>query len=159
MSLSTCNLGISATLFTNNTALPNNGMDRYPSQVISRPYDDWFCFLYDTNDISAVIPASDWGADVNQMVVDLLSRGYNPRKIVLGTATYRQGNALAAELDAYKAQIVSICATHNLRLSDTLEAFRAYPGGGDLLMADTIHPNATGQTVLKDTFFAAMQGA
>lgn len=158
LGLPTVNQGVSGSLLTNNN--PGNAQlsmrNRVGIYVISRYYLDKITILGGTNDILDFVTASAYAADLREIIQILLSYGYNPRNICVGSTPYQTSGANASTLDLYRTQIVSICSEYNVRYADILQAMR--DNGGDALMADGLHPNASGGVVIKDTFAAAFTG-
>lgn len=149
------NLGIPGTRLT--ALNSNSGIARFQSQIMTRPYSDRIAILYGTNDISGVVSDTVFAAALDTVLSTLISVGYNPRNICVGSTPYRTGNGNATELNAYRTQIVNLTSTYNTRYCDVLQAMR--DGGGDTLMADAIHPNATGYALISSVFQTAFTGA
>ena len=156
LGLAHLNLGIAGTVFVNTTGQTNNGYDRYEKQIVTKPYTDYISITYSgTNDILYGIPASVYGTQMNSMIADLISKGYNPARICISSPAYQRSGGNAAELDNYRSQIVSIALTHGIKYFDLLQAMR--DGGGDALLnsGDNVHLNNTGQTLWANGVYAA----
>jgi len=156
------NAGITGTLCSNVLGLPNSGQDRWPTDVVTRPYNDIVCILYGANDVAHTVSDTNFGIGLGAIVSGLISKGYNNRNICVVSTPYQAGGINAATLDLYNAKCVNVASTYNTKYADILTAFRN--GGGDSLMqvgdASHLHPNTTtGSQLIADTVRASLQAA
>lgn len=151
LSVADCNLGIAGTRLTAFTA--DSGIARWQAQLLTKPYTDYIVIQYGTNDILGSVSAATFAAALNTIVSGLISAGYNPNKICLCSCPYQQASANATALDNYRTEIVSIKNTYATRYFDLLQDMR--DNGGDALLSDTVHLNATGQTRWSNGVIAA----
>jgi lysophospholipase L1-like esterase len=153
MGLAHLNLGIAGTLFVNSTAAVNNGYDRYQAQIVTKPYTDYIVIQYGTNDILSFLPVGTFETQMNTMVGSLISQGYNPDRICMCSVPYQSSGANAAALNLYRTAIVNISTTHGTKYFDLLQAMR--DGGGNSLLADAVHLNASGMTIWQNGVYTA----
>lgn len=158
MSLPWCNLGVAGTLFTNYSAQANNGYDRYPTQITTRPYRDYICVQYGTNDVATVTPAN-FETQYRAMMTDLLSRGYLPDRLVSGTITRKTGNADASGIEGLNNRIRTVASDLGLVLCDNYALMMAHADPDSLMQGDGLHLNQTGQDFLGNNFYNAIQAA
>jgi lysophospholipase L1-like esterase len=144
MNLAHLNLGISGTMFQNTTGQANNGYSRYQSQLVSKPFTDYVVVQYGTNDILTGQSASIFETQLNAMIGDLISQGYNPSRICLCSNPYQVSNQNSALLDDYRTRILNVATAHGTKYFDLLQDTR--DNGGNSLLVDAVHLNATGQT-------------
>lgn len=152
------NTGIPSSLLTNATGTTDNGQNRWEAELVEAPYTDTICMLYGTNDVSASIASATYAASLDVIVSGLLAKGYAASKIILGTIPYQQGNANSTRIGEYNTAITNICTSRGLKAPAQVYA-NMLSGGGDSLMADSVHPNNAGHTVIKNAFQAAIQSA
>jgi lysophospholipase L1-like esterase len=158
MSLPWCNLGVAGTLFTNYSAQANNGYDRYSAQIITKPYRDYVCIQYGTNDVATVTPAN-FDTQYRAMITDLLSHGYLTDRIVCGTITRKTGNADASGIEGLNNRIRDIASDLGVVLCDNYNLMMAHPDPDSLMQGDGLHLNQTGQDFLGNNFYDAIQAA
>lgn len=136
------NLGISGSRLTALDA--NSGITRWQSQIPTRPYTDYIVIQYGTNDILGGVSASTFATALNTVVGGLIAAGYPAAKICLCSNPYQQSGANATELDSYRTEIETIKNTYGTRYANLLQDTR--DNGGNSLLSDLVHLNATGQT-------------
>lgn len=145
LSLAYLNLGISGTLFTNVTAQTNNGYSRYQAQIVTKPYTDYIVVQYGTNDIlNGTVTANTYETQMDAMITNLIAQGYSASKICLCSVPYQVSNQNSAMLDAYRTKLVTISTNRGTKYFDLLQDMR--DNGGDSLLTDAVHLNATAQT-------------
>lgn len=128
-----------------------SGVSRYESQVIERPYSDTILILYGTNDVVAGVSGDDYQSALSIVLNGLISAGYSKSKLFVGTVPYQAGDANAVAISDYNARIASVCS--NLGLPAPADVYSAMKnGGGDSLMADSLHPNDSGHAVIAGAF-------
>lgn len=154
LSIVALNLGISGTRLTDVGGTANNGIGRYQSQIITKPYRDYVVIQYGTNDILAGISAATYGPQLNTVVSGIISAGYLPSRICLCSCPYQQAGANATLLDDYRTQILSIATALGTKYFDLLQDMR--DNGGDTLLSDSVHLNATGMTRWQNGVFTAL---
>jgi lysophospholipase L1-like esterase len=147
-----CNLGVSGTRLT---ALGDtSGIARWESQIISKPYTDYVVIQYGTNDILASVSAAAFANALNTVVGGLIAAGYSANRICLCSNPYQQSSANATALNNYRTEIESIRTTYGTKYFDLLQWGR--DNGGDALLSDTVHMNASYQTGWSNGVFAAL---
>lgn len=154
LSVVALNLGISGTRLTNIGATANNGIGRYQAQVITRPYTDYVIVQYGTNDILGGVTAAQYGPQLDTVIAGLISAGYSPSRICLCSCPYQQSNANSTALDDYRTQIVNIATARSTKYFDLLQDMR--DNGGDSLLSDAVHLNATAMTRWANGVFTAL---
>jgi lysophospholipase L1-like esterase len=145
------NLGISGSRLTALDA--NSGIARWQSQIPTRPYTDYVVIQYGTNDILASVSAATFSAALNTVVSGLITAGYSPSKICLCSNPYQQSGQNATALNNYRTEIEAIRTTYGTKYFDLLQWGR--DNGGDTLLTDAVHLNATYQTGWANGVFAA----
>lgn len=145
-------LGISGTLFTNVGATPNNGYDRWLTQIITRPYSDYLVVQYGTNDLSNNVV---YDAQMRERLQETLDAGYNPDRICLCSNPYRAAGANAAELIAREIICATIASDLGIKYFDLYGAMLA-TGVPDTLLSDPVHLNAAGQTIWQNGVYTAL---
>jgi len=143
LGVANANLGIIGSFLT--ALNSSSGIARYQAQLITRPYTDYVVIQYGTNDISGSVSSSTYASDLNTMVADLISQGYNPDRICLCSVPYQRSGLNAAALDTYRTEILAIATTYGTKYFDLLQDMR--DNGGDSLLnaADNVHLNQTAQ--------------
>lgn len=149
------NYGIASTTCSNVAGATNNGQDRWDLHIVERPYSDTVCILYGTNDISAggSYTATTYESAITEIIAGLIAAGYSANKIAIGTVPYRQGDAQAATIASYNTKISSVAATYGIRVANVYANMKAV---GDSCMADTVHPNDTGHSIIASAFQTAL---
>lgn len=142
MSLAHCNLGISGTRLTALNA--NSGIARYASQLNSRPYADKVVIQYGTNDILGGVSQGDYETALNSVVGGLITAGWSASKICICSPPYQQSGANAAALALYTASCVTVSTTYGTKYFDLYADTK--DNGGDTLLSDAVHLNASGMT-------------
>lgn len=142
MSLAHCNLGISGSRLTAFTA--TSGIARYASQLNSRPYTDKVVIQYGTNDILGGVSQSDYETALNTVVGGLITAGWSAAKICICSPPYQQSGANAAALALYNTSCSTVATTYGTKYFDLYTDIK--DNGGDTLLADAVHLNASGQT-------------
>lgn len=142
MSLAHCNLGISGTRLTAFTA--TSGIARYASQLNSRPYSDKVVIQYGTNDILGGVSQSDYETALNTVVGGLITAGWSATKICICSPPYQQSGANAAALALYNTSCNTVATTYGTKYFDLYTDTK--DNGGDTLLADSVHLNASGMT-------------
>lgn len=153
LSVVALNLGISGTRLTDIGGTANNGIGR-TNQVITRPCTDYIIVQYGTNDTLAGITAAQYGPQLDTVVGRFISAGYSPSRICLCSVPYQQANANATLLNDYRTQIVNIATARNTKYFDLLQDMR--DNGGDSLLSDAVHLNATAMTRWANGVFTAL---
>jgi len=142
MSLAHCNLGISGTRLTTLTA--NSGVARYDAQLNSRPYSDKCVIQYGTNDIIGAVSQATYEAGLVTVVGGMIAAGWDAAKICLCSPPYQQAGANAAALALYNTSTQTVATTYGTKFFDLYTDIK--DNGGDTLLSDTVHLNASGQT-------------
>jgi lysophospholipase L1-like esterase len=145
------NLGISGTRLTSGT---NNGISRWESQIVTRPYTDYVVLQYGTNDILNSVTASTAGSSLETIVSGLIGYGYNASKICICSPPYQQSGANATTLSEYNTAYQSIATTYNTKFFDLYTDIK--DNGGDTLLSDSVHLNASGQTRWQNGVYTAL---
>jgi lysophospholipase L1-like esterase len=145
------NIGISGSWFATNNS--SSGYARYGTQVVYNPYTDYLVIQYGTNDILNSASVITYATEFNAMMSDLISRGWNPNRICLCSIAYQRDNANASLLDDYRAAILASSVTYGTRYFDLLQDMR--DGGGNSLLSDNVHLNASGMTIWSNGVIAA----
>jgi len=120
------------------------------------------CFMGGTNDATSdgTAQTADFTSKVNDIVDALIAAvGGNSRNVTIATVPYRLSTSPAGQISigqAYSTIIRSIASAKNVRLADVEAAMIA--GGGDAIMADSVHPNTAGHLVIANCFIAAQTG-
>lgn len=160
LSKSYLNLGISGSRLSAQGGAANNMRGRFPSTGLSAPFKDRIIILAGTNDIAlGSVPAANFGVELDELLQLIMSKGYTGADVCLCSTPYQRLGANAATLDQYRTEISAKATAYSTVFCDVLQAMRDYPGGGDLIMTDDLHPNATGQTYLKDTILTSLTAA
>jgi len=137
------NVGISGSRCTAVDA--TSGINRYQSQLISRPYTDYVVIQYGTNDIIASVSAATYAAALSTIVTGLISAGYTASKICLCSCPYQRSGANATALDNYRTEILAIATANGTKYFDLLQWMRDNGGDSLLVAADNAHLNQTAQ--------------
>ncbi len=153
MGLSYTQLGISGTRLTNVGSQPNNGYDRFNSQLITRPFTDYIVIQYGTNDILVPVSSATYETQLNEIVSTLISEGHPASKICLVSVPYQSANANATALNDYRTAIETVRTTHGTKYWDLLQWMR--DNGGDALLSDAVHYNQATQDAMRDGVYAA----
>ena len=148
------NVGISGSRCTNWDA--TSGINRYQSQLISRPYTDYVVIQYGTNDISASVSAATYAAALSTIVTGLISAGYTASKICLCSCPYQRSSANATALDNYRTEILAIATANGTKYFDLLQWMRDNGGDSLLIPADNAHLNQTAQNGWSAGVFTAL---
>lgn len=148
------NVGISGSRCTNWDA--TSGINRYQSQLISRPYTDYVVIQYGTNDIGASVSAATYAAALSTIVTGLISAGYTASKICLCSCPYQRSGANATALDNYRTEILAIATANGTKYFDLLQWMRDNGGDSLLVAADNVHLNQTAQDALSAGVFTAL---
>jgi lysophospholipase L1-like esterase len=145
-------LGIAGSLFT--TLNSSSGFTRYPTQVYYNPYSDRLVIQYGTNDILSSVSSSTFSTEFNTMMTNLIAQGFNTNRICLCSVPYQRDNVNSSQLDAYRTVINTAATTYGTRYFDLLQAMR--DGGGNSLLSDNVHLNASGMTIWSNGVIAAL---
>jgi len=148
------NAGISGSLCTAVDA--TSGINRYQSQLISRPYTDYVVIQYGTNDIIASVSAATYAAALSTIVTGLISAGYTASKICLCSCPYQRSGANATALDNYRTEILAIATANGTKYFDLLQWMRDNGGDTLLIPADNGHLNQTAQNGWSAGVFTAL---
>jgi len=148
------NVGISGSRCTNWDA--TSGINRYQSQLISRPYTDYVVIQYGTNDIGASVSAATYAAALSTIVTGLISAGYTASKICLCSCPYQRSGANATALDNYRTEILAIATANGTKYFDLLQWMRDNGGDTLLIPADNGHLNQTAQNGWSAGVFTAL---
>ena len=148
------NVGISGSRCTNWDA--TSGINRYQSQLISRPYTDYVVIQYGTNDIGASVSAATYAAALSTIVTGLISAGYTASKICLCSCPYQRSGANATALDNYRTEILAIATANGTKYFDLLQWMRDNGGDTLLIPADNAHLNQTAQNGWSAGVFTAL---
>ena len=148
------NVGISGSRCTAVDA--TSGINRYQSQLISRPYTDYVVIQYGTNDIIASVSAATYAAALSTIVTGLISAGYTASKICLCSCPYQRSGANATALDNYRTEILAIATANGTKYFDLLQWMRDNGGDSLLVAADNVHLNQTAQNGWSAGVFTAL---
>lgn len=148
------NVGIYGSLCTAVDA--TSGINRYQSQLISRPYTDYVVIQYGTNDINASVSAATYAAALSTIVTGLISAGYTASKICLVSCPYQRSGAYATALDNYRTEILAIATANGTKYFDLLQYMRDNGGDSLLVAADNVHLNQTAQNGWSAGVFTAL---
>ena len=148
------NVGISGSRCTAVDA--TSGINRYQSQLISRPYTDYVVIQYGTNDIYASVSAATYAAALSTIVTGLISAGYTASKICLCSCPYQRSGANATALDNYRTEILAIATANGTKYFDLLQWMRDNGGDSLLVAADNVHLNQTAQNGWSAGVFTAL---
>ena len=148
------NVGISGSRCTNWDA--TSGINRYQSQLITRPYTDYVVIQYGTNDINASVSAATYAAALSTIVTGLISAGYTASKICLCSCPYQRSGANATALDNYRTEILAIATANSTKYFDLLQWMRDNGGDSLLVAADNVHLNQTAQNGWSAGVFTAL---
>ena len=148
------NVGISGSRCTAVDA--TSGINRYQSQLISRPYTDYVVIQYGTNDIYASVSAATYAAALSTIVTGLISAGYTASKICLCSNPYQRSGANATALDNYRTEILAIATANGTKYFDLLQWMRDNGGDSLLVAADNVHLNQTAQNGWSAGVFTAL---
>lgn len=147
--------GIIGSIFQNSTGASRNGYDRYPIELIEYNYNSPLYILYGANDytLTGGLTLAAFTTQYDDMVADLISKGYTPSNIYLGTVCRRQLDAGSVNIQAMGDAIRTIGQNYGCKVAEIYTAF--VNGGGDALLSDAVHPNDVGHALIRDTFLAA----
>lgn len=148
------NVGISGSRCTAVDA--TSGINRYQSQLISRPYTDYVVIQYGTNDIIASVSAASYATALSTIVTGLISSGYTASKICLVSCPYQRSGANATALDNYRTEILAIATANDTKYFDLLQWMRDNGGDSLLVAADNVHLNQTAQNGWSAGVFTAL---
>jgi lysophospholipase L1-like esterase len=150
------NVGISGTPLQSAGNFANFGYGRFLDQLVEVGINDRIYCLYGTNDVGGVATGGSvaaFQAEYGSFIANLLSKGRLASNIWLGSPPRRTGDSSSALNQQYGAAVAAVASTYGCHFADIYAAFVA--GGGDTLMADALHPNAAGHTLIANTFLAA----
>lgn len=166
-SLKEINKGISGTVLQNSfPVLLNNGTDRYQKDVV--PYKPAKVFiLYGLNDLrynGANFSVSGYQIDLNIVVSGLISAGFAPTHITVGSPPYMMPSCYDEDspFDAgsitkhqrYRDASKAVTVANGCKWADVYQAM--LNGGGDSLISpDGVHPNDIGHQLIANIMLAA----
>jgi lysophospholipase L1-like esterase len=155
MALNYTNLGISGCLLTNLGANPATSViNRYVSQLETKPKKDWIVIQAGTNDILGSISSANYEAQYNTILNDLVNTfGYQANRIIICSPPYQRDGANAATLAAYNTICSNLATTYGTKYVNLYGATLAL---GNTCLSDTVHLNALGQTTWEDLVYIAM---
>lgn len=145
LGLGYANLGIAGSLYTNVGATANNGYDRYNESLISTPNTDYVVIQYGTNDILNAVSDTTYGTQLDAKIAEHIAAGISPSSICLCSVPYQQSSANATALNNYRTKVLATATLYGTKYYDLLQDMR--DNGGDTLLSDTVHLNATGQAL------------
>lgn len=146
--LSFTNLGISGCYLTPlGGTVANSVYARYMTQLESRPKTDWIILCAGTNDISlGSVSSANYELYLNEIINELVNTyQYQANRIIICSPPYQRDGANAASLVAYNNVCSSIATTYGTQYFDLYSAI--LNGGGNSLLSDNLHLNASGQTI------------
>lgn len=159
--------GISGTLLQDaqNTPYGNSGYTRYQSAIINR-YPDYLFILYGINDLrfnDASASVSVFQSELSTIVSAAIASGVKPGNITIGNPPYVNSAAYTAGVpfnagslakqQQYSAATNAVAHSLGTKWADIYGAMQTH--GGDSLVFDTLHPNATGHQIIANAFLAA----
>lgn len=150
------NAGISGSRFQNVGGVDSgSGYARYANDLVEYPASDMVAILYGFNDITQVgASAEQYHIQLEDMIADLISKGYLPNNIYIGTVPRKYNDANSATVQAYGDAVRAVCRKYGCYCAEVYAA-QVANGGDSLFSVDLLHPNDPGHDVIADAFIAA----
>jgi lysophospholipase L1-like esterase len=151
----------------------NNGRGRYKSDLLGPDRADVVAILYGTNDARytaapATLNHDGFVRDYRAVLGGLLSAGYSPDAIVVGSPAHLPDDGLAVgaadgfggqsrkTYQRYTGTVAALAREHGVFYAAVNERMSG-DGGDGLIFPDLVHPNPAGHAVIAAAFAGATQ--
>lgn len=161
------NQGISGTVLQNSSPLlPNNGRNRYQSDIISHS-PRYVYILYGLNDLrydNELFSVLNFQNDLGEVVAGIIASGVRPKNIVIGSPPYINPSGYshyfpynAGSIEKHKQYRDATRVIANKYKTKWVDIYQKMidKGGNVLVSGDLIHPNNEGHQVISNAMLNA----
>lgn len=159
LSLTEKNYGRSGCILQAATGVSNSGYLFYQQDLMGGDLNDICLIMLGVNDVRDQAGAvydctvSRFTTNYNTIVDNLLRKGnYCNRRLILCNVPYQANDANLELSNQYNQVIYNLSQTYKCGYFDICKAVRN--NGGNSLLQDGVHPNASGGTVMADSLYA-----